>query len=416
MLRKILFVWVLAPTILLGQKKLTLSDQSYEWQIKTVQLYPYLGGPRDYVQPAVVPLEQQNLVLEFDDLQDQRNYYYVKLIHCNFDWSRSQLTDLDFFDGYNENPIQEYHFSNTLHTRYVHYRFVVPPVKLPGNYLLIAYRNGEQDDLVLSKRMMVFANQVAINRDTQLAGAGTLQLGKQILNFDVDYSGMQLINPADNVHVVMRQNFRWDNAKFNLSPNYINEASSRLEYRFFDATNQFDAGNEFRWADFRSLQAPGANTVRINRLVKPYELYLAVDAPRTDQFYAQYPDLNGTYIIENLDIGEGLLTGEYVYTNFVLKMPQTTDPIYLVGAFNYYQRTEENRMNYNPGGFFESRQLIKQGLYNYQYVTESKTGTNGLEGNHFETENVYEVLVYQRPFRPNADLLVGYYLVTMNAR
>ncbi|MFN7434982.1 MAG: type IX secretion system plug protein domain-containing protein [Bacteroidota bacterium] len=399
-----------------SQKTLSLDDRSYEWQIKTVQLYPNLGGPRDYLQPAVVPLERQNLVLEFDDIQDHRNNYYVKLIHCNFDWSKSQLSDLDFFDSFNENPINEYAFSNNTHARYIHYRFVVPPVKLPGNYVLIVYRDGEQSDLILSRRMMVFANQVAINKDTQFAGTGTLQRDKQVFNFDVDYSAMQIINPADNVHVVMRQNFRWDNAKINVAPNYVNEASSRLEYRFLDAANQFDGGNEFRWADFRSLQAPGANTARINRLVKPYELYLATDAPRSDQFYAQYPDLNGMYVIENLDVGEGVLTGDYVYTNFTLKMPQTADLVYMVGAFNNYQRNEDNLMHYNAGGYYESRQFIKQGLYNYQYVVDSKKGANGLEGNHFETENVYEVLVYQRPFRPNADLLVGYYLIPLNGR
>ncbi|MFM8913933.1 MAG: type IX secretion system plug protein domain-containing protein, partial [Flammeovirgaceae bacterium] len=205
MIRKVL-VFILAPALVFGQKSLSLSDQSYEWQIKTVQLYPNLGGPRDYLQPAVVPLGQQNLVLEFDDIQDHHNNYHVKLIHCNYDWTKSPLADLEFFDGYNENPINEYAFSNNTHARYIHYRFVVPPVKLPGNYVLIVYRDGEQTDIVLSKRMMVFANPVTITKDTQFAGTGTLQRGKQVFNFDVDYSSIQIINPADNVHVVMRQN------------------------------------------------------------------------------------------------------------------------------------------------------------------------------------------------------------------
>jgi hypothetical protein len=61
--------------------------------------------------------------------------------------------------------------------------------------------------------------------------------------------------------------------------------------------------------------------------------------------------------------------------------------------------------------------LLKQGLYNYQYWVESSKG-NGfqIEGSHFETENIYEIFVYYRPFRPNADLLVGYYLIQVNRR
>ncbi|MFN5549966.1 MAG: hypothetical protein ACK5BJ_12520, partial [Bacteroidota bacterium] len=68
MLKRVVFL-CLFPLVCSAQKTLSLDDRSYEWQIKTVQLYPNLGGPRDYLQPAVVPLERQNLVLEFDDIQ-----------------------------------------------------------------------------------------------------------------------------------------------------------------------------------------------------------------------------------------------------------------------------------------------------------------------------------------------------------
>jgi hypothetical protein len=39
-----------------------------------------------------------------------------------------------------------------------------------------------------------------------------------------------------------------------------------------------------------------------------------------------------------------------------------------------------------------------------------------MEGSHFETENLYEVLIYNRPFKPNADILVGYYPIPVNPR
>jgi hypothetical protein len=93
------------------------------------------------------------------------------------------------------------------------------------------------------------------------------------------------------------------------------------------------------------------------------------------------------------------------------------EDVYVVGSFNGFQRDAESKMSYNGAGYYESRQFLKQGLYNYQY----EVGTNGnsstsIEGNHFETENFYEVFVYQRPFRPNADLLVGYFQLPINPR
>ena len=49
-------------------------------------------------------------------------------------------------------------------------------------------------------------------------------------------------------------------------------------------------------------------------------------------------------------------------------------------------------------------------------ASEHRVDPNQIEGNHFETENMYEVLVYYRPFQPNADLLIGYFVIPVNQR
>ena len=62
-------------------------------------------------------------------------------------------------------------------------------------------------------------------------------------------------------------------------------------------------------------------------------------------------------------------------------------------------------MKYDQG-MYTKKILMKQGFYNYEYwVNSAEADGNQVEGNHFETENIYEVLVYYRPFQPNADLL-----------
>lgn len=402
-----------------AQKTLSYSDKTYEQQIRTVQLFPNFGGTRDYLQSPATPMQEQNLILEFDDLQDNRNNYYVKLIHCNYDWTKSVLMDLDFLENYNENPITDYTFSINTHSRYIHYRYPVQPVKLPGNYLLIVYRN-DKSDLVLSKRMMIYDNQIGMVKDNLFIGAGNLNSAKQQFNFDLDYSNLEILNPLETVHVTLRQNQRWDNAKFNLQPSFLRDNERKLEYRFLDTEKQFDGGNEFRFVDFRSLNYPGQNTGKIVKDVKPYELYVALDVPKSfDSYaYALYPDLNGNYLIENLDVGEPTLTGNYIYTTFYLKSPQPIDgEVYIIGAFNNYQHLEENKMKYNSTGYYENRQFLKQGLYNYQYEVISKTKPpTFIEGSHYQTENMYEVLIYNHPFRPNADLLIGYYLIPVNPR
>lgn len=412
----ILVLFAFVNSSLLAQKKLGYIDQAYEPQIKTVRLYPDVGNLKDYLQSPATLLQQQNLLLEFDDLQENRNNYYVKLIHCNYDWTKSNLMDLDFLENFNENPITDYSYSLNTHTPYVHYRYVVPPVKIPGNYLLIVYRD-EPTDIILSKRMMIYQNQLMLSIENQFAGSGTLQNGKQVFQFNVSYKNIEILNPLETVHVTLRQNQRWDNAKTNLPPYFIRDDVSQLDYRMLEPNQQFDGGSEFRFVDFRSLNSPGQNTAKLNRLIKPYELYVAVDDSRANEAYSQYLDINGNYLTENFDAAEPAITGNYAYVNFMLKSPFLNgEDIFVVGAFNNYQQNPESKMNYMDG-YYESRQFLKQGLYNYRYEVKSdKPSKTSIEGNHFETENMYEVLIYYRPFRPNADLLLGYYLIPMNPR
>ncbi|MBS1486666.1 MAG: DUF5103 domain-containing protein [Bacteroidetes bacterium] len=401
-----------------AQPAISFDDKIYETQIRTVQLYPNLGGAQDFLQPSSTPVQQQNLLLAFDDFQEQRNNYYAKLIHCNYDWTKSNLADLEFLDSYNEFPINDYALSGNTHEHYIHYRFQVPAVKYPGNYLLIVYRDDIKS-IILSKRMMIFDTQISITKDNQQIGTGALNWQLQPLNFIINYNDVEILNPTESVHVNIRQNQRWDNVKVNVQPSFVRDDQSQLEYKNLDDSKQFYGGSEFRFVDFRSLNAPGVNTGMMIRKLKPYELYVLTDVSRGIDVYSQTKDNDGNFIIDNLDYGEPDTNGNYLYVNFSLKADAPYDgDVYLVGKFNNYQRSQENKMTYKAAtGLYESRQYLKQGYYEYQYVIESKTlKPYTIEGSHFETQNVYEVAVYNRPFRPNADLLIGYALIQINPR
>lgn len=409
---------ILATTCAFAQKKLRFQDAIYEEQVRTVMVNPVGSGNRDNLLPAAVPLQQQNLILEFDDIQETKNNYYARLIHCTFDWKKSSLQNLDFMKEYNEFPINDYQSSTNTHLPYFHYRFPLPTVKIPGNYLLMVYREGDQEDLIITRRVLVYDNRVNIAPVNQL-GQGTLTGSNQQINFLVNYRDLPVINPLDNIHVVIRQNQRWDNARMDVKPSFLREDINQLEYRFFDQDKQWAAGNEFRFVDFRSLISPGQNTATINRRIKPFELYVQQDAPRTEAVYSQYRDLNGNYVIENLDIRENTLTSQYLFVNFALRTsPLQNAKVYVVGGFNLWERNTENLMKYNSAsGCYEASVLLKQGRFDYQYLVESADlPSYHFEGSHFQTENFYEVMVYFSSLQPRADLLIGYYLLPVNPR
>jgi hypothetical protein len=220
----------------------------------------------------------------------------------------------------------------------------------------------------------------------------------------------------ESVHTVIRQNQRWDNVRLKVSPSFIREDKRELEYRFFDQDNQFMAGNEFRFVDFRSLNYPGQNTGRIDRSKRPFSLWVQTDKSREDQVYAIFTDLNGNFVIENQDNRDAAISGDYVFVTFTLATPAVKGEVYLLGAMNNWSHSPESKMNFRKDqNIYETTLFLKQGLYNYQYWVESdKANGFQIEGSHFQTENVYEIFIYYRPFRPNADLLIGYYPIQVN--
>ncbi len=396
--------------------RLQLVDRVYNDNVRTVQLYSVNGPmPTASLNPPVVRLGQERLMLNFDVLHSGNESLMFRLIHCNHNWMKSVLSDLDFLAEFNAFPVNDFAYSIDTAVPYVHYRAFIPFVKLPGNYVVVVYRNNNPDDILLSRRFMVYESRLHFVRQSNLIGPGLAAELNQQLNFSLNYSRTEIINPRETVNVTIRQNQRWDNLVQGIKPTFIREHQRELEYRFFTSENLFPAGNEFRFFDMRSLINPGVNIDRADRSRQPPVVILAMDKSRAGDRYARYPDLNGQFVISNLDNPQPN-SAQYALVRFTLRSPQLPGEVYLSGAFTDWQLAEPFRMKYqHEGGVYQAEVLLKQGWYNYQYVVNTPgPQANMLEGNHFETENFYEIFVYYRPLQPPADLLIGYYMLHEN--
>jgi hypothetical protein len=392
-------------------------DMVYEDQIKTVLIRMPENDFSTFFMPAVAKLGEMNLALEFDDLTSERNSYYAKLIHCNQDWSKSDLQDLDFLNDFNEIPILNFQFSVNTDIPYVHYSVNLPNVKIPGNYVVMVYRASDKSDLILTKRLMVYDNRISFSGDRNLIGAGAIASLNQQLNFTVNYPHVDILNPLETVNVTIRQNQRWDNVVQGIKPSFVREIDKQLEYRFFDESKMFKGGNEFRFFDLRSINSPGRNVGTVNKLVKPVEAVIAKDKSRAGQVYSQYNDYNGNYVLDNLDYRDNNFSN-YLNVNFVLDSKPISGDVYVAGKFTDWNLTEQTKMKYDSASkLYRAKFLLKQGWYDYQYVVYSKTlPYYFLEGSHYETENMYEIFVYYKAFQPRADLLIGYMRLEKNQR
>lgn len=403
---------------------LRLEDYIYQEKIKTVLLYPALDDPETptrLLTPPITPLNNPApLVLEFDDLSGQPEGYRAKIVHCNADWTKSNLNDIEFTFEFNEYPIVTYEQSFSTKVPYVHYRFALPKLKLPGNYVIYVFSDRDRK-LMFSRRFMHYQPRVSIAAQARFSQGIQQQFSDQQIDFSINYTGYQLNAPQTDLKVVMRKNFRFDQSKTNFKPTNVRPFDHILEYTFFDLENTFPGGNEFRYFDSRSLTGRGYGITEIERSDEFTKLWLFPDKPRTDNAYIQMDDFNGQYIVDQRESGRGSVEADYTPVIFSLKTQEDPEAaIYVNGAFNLWQLTERNKMTYNTERqAYECEMLVKQGVINYGYTVvrgNQQPDDSFIEGNYAATENDYDILIYHRPPASRADLLIGYRTVEWNRR
>jgi hypothetical protein len=390
------------------------ADAIYDPDIHTALLYS--GGPTDLgLPPPVAPLGG-TLLLQFDKMGDQMERFAYRIVSCNADWTVSQLNPTEYLEGFNEYFITDRQLSFNTKVSYVHYRTELPRVLLPGNYLVKVYAEGYEDQLMLTRRFVVFGNQVGIaSTFGSPTGVEEAQRNQQI-QFNFNYGNLQVINPLQQFKVVLRQNFRWDNAIANLQPTFVRDFERTLDYQHFNLENNFKGGNEFRLFDCRNFQARNLNVAKLELAPKMNVVFLNPDESREGWAYNPIlPDKNGRFWVQNTLGRDPGTEADYVEVVFSLKTAQAAPGrVFVSGAFSEWLLTEEFELKY-----FEEQQtyqtvlLLKQGAYDYQYSLLRPDGRRDdvyFEGTHARTRNSYEILVYYRPPGGRTDLLVGYKL------
>lgn len=407
------------------QQNLHHEDFNYNANIKSVFLYPYTNT----TEPSrllATPIIQLNgnipLVLEFDDLAANYEQYHVKIIHCNYDWAPSVLSEIEYLAEYNDAIINNYAVSQGTKVSYYHYAFEVPPVKLSGNYLLVVYKgNRSKTELVLSKRFMVLEQQVSLMADARPAQDPAKWKNFQQIDFELNYGNYNMVrSPRDEFKVLIRQNQRWDKTIENLTPSSIIESRQQLLYRFFNNENLMPAGNEFRFFDIRTAYSKGIGVAKVQQ-GKEDEAWLTAQRNRSEFSHVGVRDLNGQYMIDNLDGGDGSIRSDYMWVTVGLQTTELSDnqQVYMNGAFNNWQLNDANKMTYDNefGGYTATIQL-KQGLYDYDFVIKNaltqQIDESYFEGNFSDTGNTYEVFVYHKPPTARAERLVGYQIIDTN--
>lgn len=393
----------------------TTKDQTYVDFIQNVQIHPNYQTNNAQVLNPIIPLGQRvALLLSFDQIDGDMGSYSFQIFNCRADWTISSLNPTEYLDQYNDFTVFDSEFSINTKVSYVNYSFEVPPVKLAGNYLVKVYQNGDEDDVVLTRRFMVYDETILVGARVQNVVGAEEANRKQQINFWLNYANTNLTNPQQQIKVVLRQNNRWDNAIRDLEPTFIRAFQKRLEYNHFNLENAFDGGNEFRMFDTRGLRPQAWSVDSVFFGVNNDVVHIFQDKIREGWTYnRQFEDINGKYVIELKYPSSPQIEADYVDVHFYLKsVGELQGDIYVFGALSDWQCKERFKMEYSEDkGIYHAKILLKQGIYNYIYALEKpnkKRDDRSLEGSYRQTTNDYDVLVYYTPFGARTDYLLGY--------
>ncbi|MGW9685524.1 type IX secretion system plug protein [Flagellimonas sp. 2504JD1-5] len=353
----------------------------------------------------------ESITLEFDDLTASEQDYYYKIIHCDYDWTPSQLLKSQYLAGADNQRIIDYENSYTTLQPYSNYRLTIPNdnvrLKVSGNYLIEIYNT--YGELQFSRRFVVYRDLVSVRGEVKRSRDFNFLNEKQVVQFYINTAGFPVVNPKKEVKVAILQNNFWPTALFNVKPQFT--LGTELVYKY-DKETSFYGGNEFLNFDTKDLRSP---TFAISRVEFKdlYNHYLFTNDFRYDVPYTYFPDINGDFVVRTLQGDDVSREAEYTKVHFSL--PYTNeiglDQVYVVGKFNNFDLSEENKMNYNEeSGKFELIYPIKQGFYNYKYVVVgegAEADMNLVSGNFHFTENNYLILVYYRNFGDLYDSIIG---------
>jgi hypothetical protein len=316
-------------------------------------------------------------------------------------------------NGFDEQRIQDYVNSfNTLQV-YSHYRVSFPnkltQLRVSGNYILRIL--NEAKEVVFSKKFILYEDIVSVPMQVKRARNIAVINQKQNLDFTIQSSTINFQSPLTNVKVMLIQNGKLDSAITNIKPQYT--IGNDLIYKY-DSETQFWGGNEFLFFENKNIRAANNSIAAVDSKGGIYNDHLYVSQARKNNPYTYFPDINGNFLVNNINAENNEIEADYAWVFFTLSAPSYfgKGSIYVNGMFNNYALCEENKMDYNAEkGVYEKAIMIKQGFNNFQYVIADSKGKideeNAIDGNFYQTENNYFALVYYKENNQRYDRIIG---------
>ena len=379
-------------------------------QMGAVRLHPEgapLAGPYYELGGAA------DLVLHFDDLEGGYPNYTYTLRHCDRFWYPSDFDVRDYLSGWGDAPVNEVNASFGTMDSYTHCHARIPtndiaPI-VSGNYLLIVHRTGSAEDIMLMRRMVVFERSAGVTVQMQRAVQADQVLTHQRIRVTAKLPAtVRLTNPMGDVALTVVQNGRWESAAVAVAPAFLRGDILTFEQ---DPTLLFSGADHWRSADLKSTRYRALGISRLTRSDEGWSFELKPATSRRFNMQSGRPDLHGEFVVHNDVFDDVETSSEYVDVHFSLEHQQfgTAQPeeVFIFGALSGWAFPESHRMAYSPDEQMYLLTLrLKQGYYDYLFLTPYAQTLYTFEGEHAAVDNRYIAFLYA-PDPRGLDRVIG---------
>ena len=374
--------------------------------IRSIQVF----NPKTNDETPVIGLNEQ-LILKFDDLSNSSQVYRYTFRHYNRDWQEDGLFFTEFASGSLTDLINNFAYSFNTYQEYTHYELRFPnakmQLKISGNFEIVVYKDSPEKPL-FTRRFCVVEDAASLGINlTRFSDARQPQLNQRV---EVQAVGSGLMNVANSLSLTVIQNNNWGISVTGQRP--IATLGNKLMFQQLNLV--FPGNNEFFYFDNKMLLQPvdmvsGAENLEGINYTYLYPVWAY------PQNYQYQPDVNGAFYFRRNDLGterDADKEADYSWVYFALDSEKTTQEIYVLGLFNNYTANKESQMFYDEQAKKDiARIYMKQGFYNYILAVKEPGGElnyGAVNGNFWQTENLYQAFLYYTPFGRNYDGLMGY--------
>lgn len=374
--------------------------------VRTIQLYVE-GDERSL---PILPLGRgQQLTLEFDLLTDAGRPLSVFFYHADRRWERD-LSPIQYLDGFSQDDLLDYNRSRLSTLPYVHYTYRFPndniDFLLSGNYIVRVTEQGDEAAVLLEQAFVVTEQAMPVTLVFENALRSGLPFPAVVPVAQFTPPGVDAAS-AFNYSVCFVRAGRLDLARCADDPSLNVPPSLRFE---LTRATAFEPGNEDYFLNLINLRA-GPRIVDVNLETTPWEVVLEPDYARFPGF-PETASLGGRPLVTSVvqDVADPDLSGEYAEVIFQFVPPEERPlaaPVYLAGAFNEWRPDPAYELTWIPENRrYEGAALLKQGQYEYTYISRDRRLRNAFRAAAPPASDVYAALVYFRDVVEGTDRLL----------